>query len=72
MKLNVADGKDLINFDQKEQIQNLASRFTTEQAAEKITDCYRMLRWIDSNVNEKLIFEQLLLSLAASDKIKVI
>ncbi|MBA7685333.1 hypothetical protein ES703_93752 [subsurface metagenome] len=63
--------KGLINFDQKEQIKKLASRFDTEQAAEKIADCYRTLRWIDSSVNEKLIFEELLLNLAVSDKITV-
>ncbi len=71
MKLNVTEGKGLINFDQKEQIKKLAGRFDTEQAAEKIADCYRTLRWIDSSVNEKLIFEQLLLNLAVSDKITV-
>ncbi|MBA7620655.1 hypothetical protein ES703_28008 [subsurface metagenome] len=71
MKLNVTEGKGLINFDQREQIKKLAGRFDTEQAAEKIADCYRTLRWIDSSVNEKLIFEQLLLNLAVSDRITV-
>ena len=71
MKLNVTEDKGLINFDQKEQIKKLAGRFDTEQAAEKIADCYRTLRWIDSSVNEKLIFEQLLLNLAVSDRIVV-
>ena len=71
MKLNVMEDKDLINFDQIEQIKKLAGRFGTEQAAEKIADCYRTLRWIDSSVNEKLIFEQLLLNLAVSDRITV-
>jgi len=67
MKLNAASKKTEINFDQKEQIKKLAARFDAEQAAEKISDCYRMLRWIESGVNEKLIFEQLLLNLAGSD-----
>jgi len=71
MKLNVTEDKGLINFDQKEQIKKLAGRFDAEQAAEKIADCYRTLRWIDSSVNEKLIFEQLLLNLAVSDRITV-
>jgi DNA polymerase-3 subunit delta' len=71
MKLSVAEGKGLINFDQREQIKKLAGRFDTEQAAEKIADCYRTLRWIDSSVNEKLIFEELLLNLAVSDRIMV-
>jgi DNA polymerase-3 subunit delta' len=66
-----APTEDLINFDQKEQIRKLAGRFDAERSAEKIADAYKTLRWIDSNVNEKLIFEQLLLNLTASDKIKV-
>ena len=71
MKLNVTPDKDIINFDQKEQIKKLAGRFDPEEAAEKIADCYKTIRWIDASVNEKLIFEQLLLNLAVSDRIKV-
>lgn len=71
MKINVTSEKDLINFDQKDRVQKLAGRFNPEKAAEQITDCYRMLRWIESSVNERLIFERLLLNLAASGKIKV-
>jgi hypothetical protein len=71
MKLNVTPAKGLINFDQKDRIQKLAGCFTAEHAAEKIADCYETLRWIESGVNEKLIFEQLLLNLTASGKMKV-
>jgi len=71
MKLNVTPAKDLSNFDQKDRIQKLAGCFNPEQAAEKIADCYRTLRWIESGVNEKLIFDQLLLNLAAFDKMGV-
>ena len=71
MNLNVTRAKEPVNFDQKEQIGKLAARFGAEPAAEKISDCYRVLRWIESSVNEKLIFEQLLLSLADSDTIQV-
>jgi DNA polymerase-3 subunit delta' len=71
MNLNVTRVKEPVNFDQKEQIEKLAARFNAETAAEKISDCYRVLRWIESSVNEKLIFEQLLLSLADSDTIPV-
>jgi len=70
MKLNVIPTEDLINFDQKEQIERLTGRFDCEQAAQKIDDCYETLRWLDSNVNEKLIFERLLLKLAVFDTIK--
>jgi len=60
-------GQTEINFDQKEQVKKLADRFDAEQAAKIIADCYRMLRWVESGVNEKLIFEQMLLNLASSD-----
>jgi DNA polymerase-3 subunit delta' len=71
MKLDVTSTEEAVNFDQKQQIKALAARFDAERAAEKISDCYRMLRWIESSVNEKLIFEQLLLSLADSDTMRV-
>ncbi|MFC1634380.1 DNA polymerase III subunit delta' [Planctomycetota bacterium] len=69
MKCNITPAQESVNFDQKEQIEKLAARFDAEQAAEKIAECYRALRWIDSSVNEKLIFEQFLLSFADSDTI---
>jgi DNA polymerase-3 subunit delta' len=71
MNLNVTRAKEHVNFDQQEQIEKLAARFDAERAAEKISDCYRVLRWIESSVNEKLIFEQLLLNLADSDTMRV-
>lgn len=71
MNLNVTPAKEPINFDQKEKIQKLAGRFDAELASEKIADCYEVLVWIESSVNEKLIFEHLLLNLAESDKISV-
>ena len=71
MKLNVTGENELINFDQKEQIEKLAERFAPEAAGKKIADAYETMRWIDASVNEKLIFEQLLLNLAASDTMAV-
>jgi DNA polymerase-3 subunit delta' len=71
MKLNITGPQSFINSDQKEQIKGIASRFSPEQSAEKIADAYKTMRWIEANVNEKLIFEQLLLNLAVSDTIKV-
>jgi DNA polymerase III delta' subunit len=71
MKLNVAGTRGIINFDQKEEIERLRRRFNAEQLTERIAVCYKTLRWIESSVNEKLIFEQLLLNLANSDIIKV-
>jgi DNA polymerase-3 subunit delta' len=71
MKLNIAGPQGLVNSDQKEQIKSIAERFSPEQSAEKIADAYKTMHWIESNVNEKLIFEQLLLNLIVSDTIKV-
>jgi DNA polymerase-3 subunit delta' len=71
MNLNAATGKEPVNFEQEEQIERLAGRFEAEQAADKISDCYEMLRWMESNVNERLIFEHLLLNLVESDRIGV-
>jgi len=71
MNLNVSPAKEVINFDQKEQIKKLAGRFDAELSAEKISGCYKLLHWIESSVNEKLIFEKLLLNLAESDKMRV-
>jgi len=70
MKLNIYASNPLINADNSQTIKQIAARFDAEQAAEKISNCYKSLRWIDSSVNEKLIFEDLLLNLAGSDTIK--
>jgi len=71
MKLNTGATEKIINFDQQEQIKQLGKRFDAEQLAGKITDCYKTLRQIESSVNERLIFEQLLLNLAIFDRMKV-
>ncbi|MFC1738322.1 ATP-binding protein [Planctomycetota bacterium] len=70
MKLNYTACEKLINIDQKEQMKKIAGRFSPEQSAAKIGDCCQALRWIDDSVNQKLIFEHLLLNLAVSDRIK--
>jgi DNA polymerase-3 subunit delta' len=71
MKIDIAGPRRLINSDQQEQIKGIAKRFNPEQLAEKITDAYKTMHWIESSVNEKLIFEQLLLNLVDFDTIKV-
>jgi DNA polymerase-3 subunit delta' len=72
MELGLGRGEQVINFDQAEQIQTLARRFNTADAAERIAHCYRTMRQIESAVNEKLIFEQLLLKLLSFDTISVL
>ncbi len=71
MILNLSLPRNLINFDQKHEIEKLAKRLKPEGSAEKIADAYQTMRWIESAVNERLIFEHLLLNLAVSDKIKI-
>jgi DNA polymerase-3 subunit delta' len=71
MKVAVGDESNITNIDQKNQIAGLAGRIDAEQAAEKMEDCFESLRWVESSVNEKLLFERLLLKLASCDKMKV-
>ena len=71
VELNLRPAKEFVNFDQKEQIEKLALRFNPEQSAGKIAYCYQMMHWIESSVNERLIFEHLLLSLSDSDTMLV-
>jgi len=66
MRVNVVAEPALIHFDQHREIARLAARIDPEEAAAKINDGYEALRWIDANVNERLIFERLLLRLAPS------
>jgi DNA polymerase-3 subunit delta' len=71
VKLNLGRTEGIVNFDQQEQIRELAGGFGLELLAEKIADCYRALRQIESSVNEKLVFERLLLNIARSDIMEV-
>ena len=66
MILSVAGDRALVNSDQKKQIAELADRLDAEQASLRISEGYEMLRWMEANVNERLIFERLLLRLTPS------
>jgi DNA polymerase-3 subunit delta' len=59
-----AADRPLINADQREAIAKLTHRLEPEQALEAVNDGYEMLRWLEDNVNERLIFERFLLRLA--------
>ncbi len=69
MLTNIAASSQIVNFDQPEQIKKIALRFTPEQAAQKIAECFKTLHYLESSVNERLILEQLLLNLAETDRI---
>jgi DNA polymerase-3 subunit delta' len=62
--LHLAADRPLVNADQADQIAALARRFEAEQAIAGVTEGYEMLRWIEANVSERLIFERFLLRLA--------
>jgi DNA polymerase III delta' subunit len=70
MKLTLGEAGKIVNSDQREQIKRLTERFDCEHCAEGIGEAYESMHWIDSAVNERLIFEQLLLNLVVSDRIK--
>ncbi|MGA2915274.1 MAG: DNA polymerase III subunit delta' C-terminal domain-containing protein [Sedimentisphaerales bacterium] len=71
MKVKFAQSAEMINFDQPQQIKALAERFEPLRCSELIEDCFRTNRFIDAPVNEKLIFEHLLLNFANSAMMKV-
>lgn len=63
---------ELVNSDQVQAVQRAAQHLTSSQVAEKIMQTHQMIRWIDSSVNEKLIFEHLLLNLSISDILSIL
>ena len=71
MKLDFASREKIVHFDQPECIQKLAGRYDCRRCADMIEGCFEIIRFIDASVNEKLIFEHLLLNLANSSTIKV-
>lgn len=64
MRMPLALDRPLVNVDQERQIGVLARRMDPEQSADRIADCYEAMRWIEAGVNERLIFERLLLKIA--------
>jgi len=64
MKMNIGNDTAFANSDQMSQIEALAARFGAEDLAEKIGKAYESMQWVQRSVNERLIFEELLLSCA--------
>ncbi|MBN1787578.1 MAG: DNA polymerase III subunit delta' [Sedimentisphaerales bacterium] len=56
----------MINFDQAGQIQAIEQNRGAENCAKLIEDCFTAGRFIDASVNEKLVFERLLINFANS------
>ncbi len=64
MKFNSGAKESLVNSGQLKEIKILADKFDAESSADRIEKAYKTMSWVDANVNEKLIFEQLLLNYA--------
>ncbi len=64
MRMNIGSGTKFVNSDQTGQIQTLAGRFSAEDLAGKISKAYENMQWVQRSVNERLIFEELLLDYA--------
>jgi DNA polymerase-3 subunit delta' len=63
---HVRPNRPFVNADQRGPIVKLSRRFDAEQATQGIHDGYEALRWMEANVNERLIFERLLFGLTPS------
>lgn len=67
MAFNLGKQSHLVNSDQLSTVKKLAQTLDPEKAAEKILAIQNLPGWVDASVNEKLIFEQVLLKLSLSD-----
>jgi len=71
MKAGLGRTEGLVHADQGGCIRRLAGKIDPEKAAWNVEICGGMDKWVDSSVNEKLIFEQLLFNLCNSDIVSV-
>lgn len=67
MKFSLGMQQDLVNTDQAAAIKKLADKLGADRAGELVSDICRKMQWVEDSVNEKLIFEGLLLNLAGLD-----
>lgn len=67
MKVSIQAQELLTNFDQLADIKAIEKRFGQSGCADLIENCYEIIRFIDASVNEKLVFELMLLNCANYD-----
>ena len=67
LRLNAGADQRLVNRDQMAVIRRLADKYEPETLSLLVARMYELCHWVDASVNEKLIFEQLLLNLTQSD-----
>lgn len=65
-RLDIGSADEFINADQRKEIAELARRFRPGYE-ELVEQAFRSVSWLEANVNEKLVFERLLLRCAGSD-----
>lgn len=71
IKITYSEESSLVYSDQIELVRQLSKKINAEEAAEKIINIQKLLGWVDASVNEKLIFERLLLTWTFSDILPV-
>jgi DNA polymerase-3 subunit delta' len=68
MRYGFEEPGSLVNSDQADRVKSLAGRFGTSALALDVERVCRAMRWIELNVNGRLVFEHLLLKLAQPDR----
>ncbi len=71
MKVSLCREDELVNFDQLADIKTINQRYGEVGCADLVESCYEIVRFIDASVNEKLVFELMLLNCANCDTMKV-
>ena len=70
LKIKESGRKNIVSFEQEENIKKMAEKFTTEQLCLSVRAAYETLQMLDSSVNEKLMYHTLLLKMHSYDIIK--
>jgi DNA polymerase-3 subunit delta' len=67
MRVSLGLEEGLVNTDQVTAVKKLAEKLDADRAGELVSQIHRKIQWVDGSVNEKLIFEGLLLNAAGLD-----
>ena len=66
MRIGNQLGDKITNIDQMAEIERLSAKIPDEKAIDRVNKVYENMFWVEKSVNEKLIFEELLLNFAGS------
>jgi DNA polymerase-3 subunit delta' len=72
MRVSLGLEEGLVNSDQIPAVKKLAEKLDSDRAGELVSQIHRKTQWVDGSVNEKLIFEGLLLNTAGLDIITTV